>query len=92
MTDIGLLEGIASLQELHSLRLNRGYNLTARGFSTFLNRPAMAFMVRLNLSECSNLDDNGLEGIANRYDKVILCTCLNIMVSCLKKEHKSQVI
>jgi hypothetical protein len=69
MTDEGLLKGIGSLQELHSLRLMRGYNLTAHGLSTFLHRPAMACMVCLNLSECSNLDDNGLEGIANRYNK-----------------------
>jgi hypothetical protein len=92
MTDKGLLEGIGSLQELHTLRLKRGHNLTARGLSTFLHRPAMACMVCLNLSECSNLDDYGLEEIANRYNKFILCTCLNIMVSCLKKAHKSQVI
>jgi hypothetical protein len=80
MTDKGLLKGIGSLQELHTLRLKRGHNLTARGLSTFLNRPAMACVVCLNLSECSNLDDYGLEGIANRYYKFILYIFLNIMV------------
>jgi hypothetical protein len=69
MTDKGLLEGIGPLQELYSLRLKRGHNLTASGLSTFLHRPAMACIVCLNLSECSSLDDHGLEGIANRYKK-----------------------
>ncbi|KAJ9589696.1 hypothetical protein L9F63_017102, partial [Diploptera punctata] len=66
MTDRGLLGGIGALQQLTSLRLKRGHNLTAQALSTFLHRPAMACIVRLNLTECSNLDDYGLEGIANR--------------------------
>jgi len=66
MTDRGLLEGIGSLQELTSLRLRRGFNLTARALSTFLHRPSMTSIVLLNLSECSNLDDEGLFGIAER--------------------------
>ncbi|GFG37267.1 hypothetical protein Cfor_10960 [Coptotermes formosanus] len=66
MTDKGLLEGVGSLQELMSLRLRRGRNLTAQALSTFLDRPAMTSIVHLNLSECSNLDDDGLKGIAKR--------------------------
>jgi len=66
MTDRGLLEGVGSLQELTSLRLRRGSNLTARALSTFLHRPSMTSLVLLNLSECSNLDDEGLFGIAKR--------------------------
>jgi hypothetical protein len=66
MTDRGLLEGIGSLQELISLRLKRGLNLTAQALSTFLHRPSMSSIVLLNLSECSNLDDEGLFGIAKR--------------------------
>ncbi|PNF15552.1 hypothetical protein B7P43_G16476 [Cryptotermes secundus] len=72
MTNKGLLKGIGSLQQLHSLHLKKGHNLTARGLSMFLHRPAMACMVCLNLSECSSLDDYGLERIANRY--WLLCT------------------
>jgi len=66
MTDRGLLEGIGSLQELTSLRLRRGSNLTARALSVFLHRPSVTSIVFLNLSECSNLDDEGLFGIAKR--------------------------
>jgi hypothetical protein len=74
MTDKGLLEGVGSLQELMSLRLRRGRNLTAQALSTFLDRPAMTSIVHLNLSECSNLDDDGLKGIAKRCKKLIyLC-------------------
>ena len=70
MTDRGLLEGIGSLQELTSLRLRRGRNLTAQALSTFLHRPAMTSIVLLNLSECANLDDEGLKGIAKRCNKL----------------------
>jgi hypothetical protein len=66
MTDRGLLEGVGPLQELISLRLRRGHNLTAKALSTFLHRPSMTSIVLLNLSECSNLDDEGLFGIAER--------------------------
>lgn len=72
MTDKGLLKGIGALQELYSLRLKRGHNLTASALSMFLHRPVMACIVCLNLSECSNLDDHGVEGIANRYNKLIM--------------------
>ncbi|KAJ9586671.1 hypothetical protein L9F63_019709, partial [Diploptera punctata] len=65
MTDKGLLEGIGALQELRSLSLQEGYNLTAQALSTFLHRPAMARIIYLDLSGCCNLDDYGLEGIAN---------------------------
>ena len=75
MTDRGLLEGIGSLQELTSLRLRRGYKFTAQALSTFLHRPSMTSIVLLNLSECSNLDDEGLYGIAKRYNKL---TYLNV--------------
>jgi hypothetical protein len=91
MTDKGLLEGIGPLQDLYSLRLKRGHNLTAPGLSTFLHRPAMACIVCLNLSECSSLDDHGLEGIANRCNYFSIFTCLNTVVSCLREEHKLQV-
>jgi hypothetical protein len=70
MTDKGLLEGIGSLQELRSLRLKRGYNLTAQALSTFLHRPAMTSIVCLNLSECTGLDDDGLKGIAERCNQL----------------------
>ena len=70
MTDGGLLEGIGSLQELSSLRLNKGRNLTAQALSTFLHRPSMTSMVLLDLSECRNLDDEGLKGIAERWNKL----------------------
>jgi hypothetical protein len=66
MTDRGLLEGVGPLQKLTSLRLRRGHNLTAQALSTFLHRSSMTSIVFLNLSECSNLDDEGLFGIAER--------------------------
>jgi len=69
MTDSGLLEGIASLQELTSLRLSVGSNLTAEALFTFLHRPSMTSIVFLDLSACSNLDDEGLKGIAKRCNK-----------------------
>jgi len=70
MTDSGLLEGIGSLQELTSLNLFRGHSLTAKALSTFLHRPSMTSIVSLNLQQCSNLDDEGLEGIAERCNKL----------------------
>jgi hypothetical protein len=70
MTDSGLLEGIGSLQGLTYLRLNMGPYLTAKGLSTFLHRPSMTSIVLLDLSECPNLDDEGLEGIAERCNKL----------------------
>jgi len=73
MTDRGLLEGIGSLQELTSLCLRRGYKLTARALSTFLHRPSMTSSVLLNLSYCSNLDDEGLFGIAERSITLHIC-------------------
>jgi len=70
MTDRGLLEGIGSLHELTSLHLNKGRNLTAQALSTFLHRPSMTSVVLLNLSDCTNLDDEGLKGIAKRCNKL----------------------
>jgi len=70
MTDRGLLEGIGSLQDLTSLCLTWGRNLTAQALSTFLHRPSMDSIVFLNLSRCSNLDDDGLKGIAERCNKL----------------------
>ena len=70
MTDRGLLEGIGSLQELTSLTLNSGDNLTAQALSTFIHRPSMTSIVFLNLSDCINLDDEGLKGIAKRCNKL----------------------
>jgi len=66
MTDRGLLEGIGSLQELTSLCLTNGRKLTAQALSTFLHRPSMTSILSLNLSSCFNLDDEGLNGIAER--------------------------
>ena len=70
MTDRGLLEGIGSLQELTSLHLSVCHDLTAQAWSKFLHRTSMASMVFLELSFCSNLDDEGLKGIAERYNKL----------------------
>jgi len=66
MTDRGLLEGIGSLHELTSLRLSMCCRLTAQAWSTFLHRPSMISIVVLHLLDCSNLDDEGLKGIAKR--------------------------
>ena len=70
MTDIGLLEGIGPLNELTSLHLFGGFDFTAEALAEFLHRPSMASIVKLNLSECYNLDDEGLEGIAERCNKL----------------------
>jgi hypothetical protein len=70
MTDRGLVEGIGSLQGLTSLRLTFGTNFTARALSTFFDRPSMTSIVSLNLLLCYNLDEEGLKGIANRYNKL----------------------
>jgi hypothetical protein len=70
MTDRVLLEGIGSLHELTYLRLNDGHNLTAKALSTFLHRPSMSSIMSLNLSKLTNLDDEGLEGIAERCNKL----------------------
>jgi len=70
MTDRGLLEGIGPLQELTNLCLNYGSNLSAHALSTFLHRPSMASLVSLDLSECGNLDDEGLNGIAKRCNNL----------------------
>ena len=70
MTDRGLLEGIGSLHELTSLCLNENSNLTAQALSTFLHRPSMSSIMSLNLSGLPNLDDEGLEGIAKRCNKL----------------------
>ena len=67
MTDRGLLEGIGSLHELTSLDLHMGGDLTAQGLSTFLHRPSL---MSLNLQVTPNLDDEGLEGIAERCNKL----------------------
>jgi hypothetical protein len=66
MTKRGLLEGIGSLHELTHLRLTVGASLTAQALSTFLHRPSMTSIVILHLSYCRSLDDEGLEGIAER--------------------------
>jgi hypothetical protein len=70
MTDRGLLEGIGSLHEITSLRLGMGYNFTAKAFSTFLHRSSMTSIVSLELSTCQNLGDEGLNGIAERCNKL----------------------
>ena len=70
MTDRGLLEGIGSLHELRILRLMKVHNLTAQGLSMFLHRHSMTSIVLLGLEECPNLDDEGLNGIAKRCNKL----------------------
>jgi len=50
MTDRGLLEGIGSLQELTSLHLTMGFDLTTDALSVFLHQPFMTSIVSLNLS------------------------------------------
>jgi len=70
MTDRGLLEGIGSLHELTSLHLSDGGDLTAQALSTFLHRPYMSSIISLNLSFLRNLDDEVLEGIAERCNKL----------------------
>jgi len=70
MRDRGLLEGIGSLHELTSLRLAEGLKLTAQALSEFLHRPSMTSIVSLDLSDCTNLDDDGLKGIAKRCNKL----------------------
>jgi hypothetical protein len=69
MTDRGLLEGIGSLRKLTSLRLAVGGNLTAHALSTLLHQPSMISIVCLHLILCTNLDDEGLKGIAERCNK-----------------------
>jgi hypothetical protein len=86
MTDRGFLEGIATLQELTSLRLRRGYKLTAKALSTFLRQTSMKSIVWLNLSGCSKLDDEGLFAIAKRCIKF---TRLNVVIS---PEHKCKCL
>jgi len=70
MTDRGLLEGIGSLHELTSLDLSDGRNLSANALSTFVHRPSMSSIMSLKLSLLPNLDDEGLEGIAERCNKI----------------------
>ena len=70
ITDIGLLEGIGSLQELTSLHLIGSFDFTTEKLTEFLHRPSMSSMVLLNLSGCFNLDDKGLEGIAKRCNNL----------------------
>jgi len=66
MTDMGLLEGIGSLQELTILHLTMGFDLTTDALSTFLHRSCMTSIVWLNLSGCKNLGDEELNVIAER--------------------------
>ena len=64
------MNGIGSLHELTSLRLNWGCNFTAQALSTFLLRASTASLVSLDLSEFRNLDDEGLKGVAERCNKL----------------------
>jgi len=70
MTDRGLQEGIESLDKLTSLKLDGGGNVTAQALCTFLRRPCMTSILSLDLSGCSNLGDEGLNGIALRCNKL----------------------
>ena len=70
MTDRGLLDGIGSLHELTSLNLTGGHNLSAQALSTFLHRSTMSSIVSLELQSCLNLGDEGLNGIAERCNKL----------------------
>jgi hypothetical protein len=74
MTDRMLLEGIGSLQELKTLRLSDGHNLSAEALYRFLHQPCMTSIVFLELSSCSNLNDEGLKGIAERCHKLTYFT------------------
>jgi hypothetical protein len=74
MTDGGLLEGIGSLHELASLRFTGGHNLTAQALSQFLLRPSMTSIVSLELSDCYNLDDEGMKQIAERCNRLTFTT------------------
>ena len=70
MTDRGLLEGIGSLNELTSLELRRGRNLTAQALSTFFHRTSITSIVFLCLLQCYGLNDEVLKGIAERCNKL----------------------
>jgi hypothetical protein len=70
MTDRGLLEGFGSLHGLKTLRLAWGWLLSPKAWSTFLHGPSMTSIVLLNLSSFKILDDEGLDGIAERYNKL----------------------
>ena len=70
MTDRGLMDGIGSLRELKSLHLDMGLDLTANALSMFLNQCSMSSIVSLTLSTCKNLGDEGLNGIAERCNKL----------------------
>ena len=89
MRDRGLLEGIGSLHELTSLRLNEGRDLTAQALSTFLHRTSMSSITLLKLSSFDNLDDKGLKGIAERCNKLTYLhvsmqrSVLNMKFNCL---------
>jgi hypothetical protein len=89
MTDRGLLEGIGSLHDLTSLCVTKCHNLTAQALSTFLHQPSMTSIVLLDLTDCSNLDDDGLKGIAKRCN-INIFTCLNVVV-CLELEVQVSV-
>jgi hypothetical protein len=55
MTDSGLQEGIMPLQELRTLRLTDGKNLSAKALSK-LHQTFRSSIKLLDLQGCSNLD------------------------------------
>jgi hypothetical protein len=70
MTERGLLEGIGSLQGLTLLDIYNCHNVPAEAFSDLFRRPAMSSIMFLDLSECHELDDEGIGAIANRCIKL----------------------
>ena len=70
MNDIGLLEGLGSLHELTSLHLTGNFHFTDEAMTEFFHRPSMTSIKRLNLSGWSCLNDEGLEVIAERCNKL----------------------
>ena len=70
MTDFGLLEGVGPLHELTSFHLTGCFGFSAEALAQILHRPSMAYRVSLNLTGCYYLDDEGLNGIAERCNKL----------------------
>jgi hypothetical protein len=80
MSDRALVEGIGSLQGLTSLHLDADPNLTAQGLSTFLHGPSMSSIVSLRFTRFRYLDDEGLEGIAERCNKLTYLNAVQVFV------------
>jgi hypothetical protein len=66
MTDTGLRDGIAALNNLTSLTLTFCMNLSTHAWSTLLNRSSMSSILMLQLVGNDNLNNEGLTGIAQK--------------------------